>query len=81
VEQTRAHKPSKYVEVLPASPEQEPIVANLLELYAHDFSEFHQIKIGADGKFGYNDLPLYWRDPNRRALLVRTDGNLAGSLW
>ncbi len=78
MEQTRAPKLSRIVEVLPAGPEQEPIFANLLELYAHDFSEFHEIKIGADGRFGYNDLPLYWRDPNRHALLVTMNGNLAG---
>jgi predicted acetyltransferase len=78
MEQTRADRPSTIVEVLPASPEQEPILANLLELYAHDFSEFHHIEVGTDGRFGYQDLPLYWRDPNRHPLLVRMDGNLAG---
>jgi predicted acetyltransferase len=73
-----ARKPSSTVEVLPATSNQEPIFANLLELYAHDFSEFHERKIGADGRFGYHDLPLYWRDPDRHALLVRIDGKLAG---
>lgn len=66
------------VEVLPAGPEQQPILANLLELYAHDFSEFHEIEPGPDGRFGYNDLPLYWSDPNRHAFLLRIDGKLAG---
>ncbi len=75
---TRAYRPSTYTEVLPAGPEQEPIFANLLELYAHDFSEFHELEVGADGRFGYNDLPLYWRDPNRHALLVRIGDKLAG---
>lgn len=75
---THADRPPTIVELLPAGPEQEPILANLLELYAHDFSEFHEIQIGADGRFGYSDLPLYWRDPNRQALLARIDGKLAG---
>jgi predicted acetyltransferase len=78
VKQTPTRQPSRIVEVLPASPEQEPIFANLLQLYAHDFSEFHEIEVGADGRFGYNDLPLYWRDPNRHALLVTMNGKLAG---
>jgi len=78
VNQTRARKLPRIVEVLPANPEQEPILANLLELYSHDFSEFHEIEIGADGRFGYSDLPLYWRDPNRHALLVRKNSKLAG---
>jgi len=73
-----ASEPSTHLEVIPAAPEQEPILANLLELYAHDFSEFHDIDVGADGRFGYKDLPLYWRDPSRRPLLVRMNGNLAG---
>jgi hypothetical protein len=36
-----------HVEVVPARPEQESILANLLELYAHDFSELHDVEIGA----------------------------------
>jgi predicted acetyltransferase len=50
----------------------------LLELYAHDFSEFHHIELGADGRFGYRRLPLYWSEPGRHPFLVRMDGNLAG---
>ena len=53
-------------------------MANLLELYAHDFSEFFEIELGEDGRFGYKDLPLYFRQPNRRAFLVRVDNKLAG---
>jgi predicted acetyltransferase len=49
-------------------------------LYAHDFSEFHEIELGADGRFGYKHLPLYWREPNRRPLLVKVDGKLAGAI-
>lgn len=59
-------------------PDQEPILANLLELYAHDFSEFHPLQIGEDGRFGYPPLPLYWSEPGRYPFLVRMDGDLAG---
>jgi predicted acetyltransferase len=55
-----------------------PIVANLLQLYAHDFSEFHEVELGPDGRFDYAPLPLYWSDPDRHPFLVRMDGNLAG---
>jgi predicted acetyltransferase len=75
---TPADRPSAHLEVIAAAPEQEPIVANLLELYAHDFSEFYDLDLGADGRFGYRDLPLYWSEPNRHPFLVRMDGNLAG---
>src|SRR5271155_1151437 len=47
------------LEVIRAAPDQAPILANLLELYAHDFSEFHDIDLGEDGRFGYRSLPLY----------------------
>ena len=73
-----APKPITHVEVIPAAPEQAPVLANLLELYAHDFSEFHDIDIGEDGRFGYNPLSLYWSDPGRRPFLVKVDGKLAG---
>jgi hypothetical protein len=39
------------VEIIPALEEQEPILANLLELYAHDFSEFIDLNLGADGRY------------------------------
>jgi len=74
----RSEKPSANVAVVPAAPEQEPILANLLELYAHDFSEFHGIEIGSDGRFGYKHLPLYWSETDRHPFLVTMDGRLAG---
>ena len=46
------------IEVVPAKAEEEPVLANLLELYAHDFSEFFDLTIGADGRFGYEPLSL-----------------------
>ena len=66
------------VEVIPATLEQEPILANLLELYGHDFSEFFDLDIGEDGRFGYTSLPLYWSDPNCHPFLLRIEGKLAG---
>ena len=66
------------VEVLPAAWEQEPVLANLLELYAHDFSELRDLDVGEDGRFGYGALSLYWTEPGRFPFLVRVDGRLAG---
>ena len=71
-------QPSVQIEVIPATPEQIPILANLIELYAHDFSEFHDLELGADGRFGYKHLPMYWGDPDRHPFLVKVDGRLAG---
>jgi predicted acetyltransferase len=73
-----AEKTFAHIEVIPAELDQEPILANLLELYGHDFSEFHDLEIGADGKFGYSHLPRYWIEPDRHPFLIRVDGKLAG---
>ena len=69
---------SAHVEVVSARPEQESILANLLELYAHDFSEFHGVELGDDGRFGYKHLALYWSEPGRYPFLIKVDGRLAG---
>jgi len=66
------------IEVIPAAAEQAPILANLLELYAHDFSAFYDVELGPDGRFGYKQLPLYWSEPARHPFLVRVEGKLAG---
>jgi len=66
------------VEVVHATPEQEPIVANLLELYAYDFSEFHPILPGPDGRFGYKGLSRYWSETDRLPFLLKANGRLAG---
>ena len=62
----------------PASREQIPILANLLELYPHDFSEFYPLDIGMEGRFGHKQLPLYWTESNRHPFLIRVDARPAG---
>jgi predicted acetyltransferase len=66
------------IKVIPASIEQEPILANLLELYIYDFSEFFDLKLGAEGRFGYKQLRLYWEEPDRYPFLIMVDGDWAG---
>jgi predicted acetyltransferase len=75
------HLPHPHLEIIPARLEQQPIMANLLELYAHDFSEFHDLVPGPDGRFGYLPLPLYWTDPDRHPFLFTVDGTLAGFVF
>ena len=66
------------VEVVAATADQETVLANLLELYAHDFSEISDLRLDANGRFGYTPLPLYWQETNRYPFLVKVDNNLAG---
>jgi predicted acetyltransferase len=69
------------VEVVRALPEQESVLANLLELYAHDFSEFSPLEINDVGRFGYPRLPLYWTEPHRHPFLIKADNRLAGFIF
>jgi predicted acetyltransferase len=70
--------PPEEFQVVLASPEQKQVLANLLELYIHDFSELIEIRLGNDGRFGYEDLDLYWKGPGRYPFLVMVDGRPAG---
>lgn len=69
------------IEIIPALKEQEPILANLLELYVYDFSEFLGLQLGADGRFGYQRLPLYWEESDRYPFLIKVDGHWAGFVF
>ena len=66
------------IKVLRATKDQAPILANLFEFYAYDFSEFSALKTGPDGRFGYEPLALYWTEANRFPFLVRVEDDLAG---
>jgi len=56
-----------------------PLLARLLELNAHDFSEIDGRDVREDGEFGYLYLDRYWAEPeDRQALLLRCDDAIAG---
>jgi predicted acetyltransferase len=71
------HPPSS-VSVVPAARDQEPILANLLELYIYDFSEYLPVELGPDGRFGYKNLCEYWSEPDHHPFLITVDEKLAG---
>lgn len=55
------------------------LFTNLIELYLHDLSALFGIKVGADGRFGYDKLPLFWSAPDTHfAYLIRSGGEIAG---
>jgi predicted acetyltransferase len=66
------------IEVVPAAPEQERVLENLLELYAHELSGLADLQLGPNGRFGYPGLSRYWRDEGRFPFLIQVDGHLAG---
>jgi predicted acetyltransferase len=54
------------------------VVARLLELYAHDFSERNGADVDDGGTYGYRFLDAYWTDAHRHPFLFRVDGRLGG---
>jgi predicted acetyltransferase len=66
-----------------ATPSDRLLVSNLLQLYIHDLSAiFRDVELGADGRFSYPALPLYWSEPERRfPFLIRRDGGAAGFVF
>jgi predicted acetyltransferase len=55
------------------------VLSNLLELYSHDLSDVFALELGANGRFGYEELPLYWSDSVRRfPFLIHVGTRLAG---
>lgn len=66
------------VKVIAALPEQEPLLSNLFELYSHDFSEFVELTLGPNGRFGYEHLHLYWEEQGRHPFIINADERPAG---
>jgi predicted acetyltransferase len=66
------------VDLVTATPDDEPVLANLLELYIHEFTEWIDLDVGPDGRFGYAHLPLYWIEVDRYPFLLELNGKLAG---
>jgi len=62
-----------------ATPRDVAVLADLLELYAHELSKVFALEPGADGRFGYEKLPLYWSEPERRfPFLIRYGSRVGG---
>ena len=55
------------------------LLSNLLNLYMHDLSDIFPIQVGADGRFRYDKLPLYWSEPEKHLpFLIYSGEQLAG---
>jgi predicted acetyltransferase len=67
------------VSVEPVGAGDAAVLENLVQLYAHDLSDAFGLEIGPDGRFAYPQLPLYWREPDRRfPFLIHAGAALAG---
>jgi predicted acetyltransferase len=61
-----------------APAEEQDVVANLLQCYLHDFSEFTPVPMDARGRFSYPYLAHYWHDPQRYPFLVEHKDQIVG---
>lgn len=66
------------IDLLEAPIAEKETLANLLELYEYDFSDFDGKDVDEKGKYGYKYLDLYWVEPNRHPFLMKVDEKLAG---
>lgn len=66
------------IELFEAKREEEPILANLLQLYLHDFTDFADWDVEADGRYDTFDLDECWENPARHPFVIVVEGHLAG---
>src|ERR1041385_8850978 len=53
-------------------------LANLMQLYAHDWSELLPLELDAEGRFQAPPLDAYFREPDHHPFFIESDGKLAG---
>jgi len=67
------------VDLEPVPQDRAPVLANLLELYIHDLSVVFPLEPDANGRFGYENLPRYWTEPETRfPFFITTGGRIVG---
>jgi len=58
--------------------EEREILANLLEKYAYEFSQYDKRDVNPLGLYGYMYLDYYWTENKRWAYFIEVGGSLAG---
>lgn len=58
--------------------EEREILANLLEKYNYEFSQYDDTDINNLGLYGYRYLDYFWNEDRRFAYFIMADGRLAG---
>jgi predicted acetyltransferase len=61
-----------------ATEQERPLLAQLLQLYLHDFCDFDHADVDEAGRFSYRWLDDYGAKPGYHALVLRVDGRPAG---
>jgi len=66
--------PMPSVSLIAATMAHKPTIANLIQLYLHDMTEFMPFPVGPDGRFEYGFLDRFWQHP----YLFEVNGEIAG---
>ncbi len=66
------------VTVVPATGQDRPVIANLLQLMLYDLSPLHGEWIGREGRYDYAWLQDYWISDDRHPYLILRRDQLAG---
>jgi predicted acetyltransferase len=66
------------VRLTPVTEDQKDVLANLLQFYCYDFSEFMDWEMTPHGTFVYRYLDHYFTEDGREACLITAGGKLAG---
>jgi predicted acetyltransferase len=66
------------VELNPVAEEHKSVLANLIQLYCHDFSEIRGFDLTVHGTFTYPYLDHYFTEDTREACFITVGGTLAG---
>jgi predicted acetyltransferase len=66
------------IELIEVKETEKSVLRQLMELYAHDFSEFDAADVNEHGLFGYTYFDYYWTEDTRAPFFIRVDEKLAG---
>ncbi|MEU4739405.1 GNAT family N-acetyltransferase [Actinosynnema sp. NPDC023658] len=66
------------VELAVVGEQDKVVLANLIQLYQHDFSEIRDLPLTRHGTFGYPYLDHYFTEGGREAYFIEARGELAG---
>ena len=66
------------LELIPAAQEDRALLFNLNQKYLYEMTNFYDDPMDAEGNYHYGHFEAYFTDPARTALLIYSDGRLAG---
>ncbi len=65
-------------QIIEATRETLPAIANLLQLYMYEFSAELGADVGPDGRFAWDGLEDYWSQEGLHPFMLTVDDKLAG---